>query len=149
MELLAQVQPLSASGLQIVIAGLVLLLGLAVGGAQLYNTFRRKPPIEAEFVAKTECGALRDGIGARIAKVEAAIGDAVCADEFRDLRTDVRTDIQNLRDRLENDFREVLEKLDEMKIEANTANERRASALHDRINQLGDRISRIEGGRKA
>lgn len=147
--LFAQVQPLSSSGLQVIIAGLVLLLGISVGAAQLYSVFRRKPPIEAEFVAKTECGGLRDAIYARIHKLEQESETTVSADDFREMRRELTVAVADIRSKIETDFRELFARLDEVRTDLNAQNERRASGLHDRINVLGERVSRVEGKVKA
>src|SRR6266446_2441742 len=79
--------------------------------------FVRKPPIEAEFVSKTE---------------------------FRMFRESVEREINGLRDKIDARFVSLGEKIEEMKGELLAAGERRAGSLHRRINELEAGLARVD-----
>ena len=79
--------------------------------------FVRKPPIEAEFVTKTE---------------------------FRTFRQDVERELNGLRDKIDARFLGLGEKIEEMKAELLGAGERRASSIHRRLNELEAGLARVD-----
>jgi hypothetical protein len=89
--------------------GSLILLGMKL--------FVRKPPIEAEFVSKTEFRAFRDG---------------------------VEREISSLRDKIDARFLNLGEKIDEMKSELLIAGERRDVSIHLRINELEAGLARVD-----
>jgi hypothetical protein len=89
--------------------GSLILLGMKL--------FVRKPPIEAEFVSKTEFRAFRDG---------------------------VERDLNSLRDKIDARFLNIGEKIDEMKSELLIAGERRDVPIHRRMNELEAGLARVD-----
>jgi hypothetical protein len=79
--------------------------------------FVRKPPIEAEFVSKTE---------------------------FRMFRESVEHELDGLRDKIDARFAGLGEKIEELKSELLTAGERRAGSIHRRINDLEAGLARVD-----
>ena len=79
--------------------------------------FVRKPPIEAEFVSKTE---------------------------FRMFRESVERELNGLRDKIDARFLILTEKIEEMKSELLVAGERRGSSIHRRINELEAGLARVD-----
>ena len=81
------------------------------------NLFIRKPPIEAEFVTKSE---------------------------FRIFRESVERELNGLRDKIDARFLSLGEKIEEMKGELLAAGERRGSSIHRRINELESGLARVD-----
>ena len=81
------------------------------------NLFVRKPPIEAEFVTKSE---------------------------FRVFRESVERELNGLRDKIDARFLSLGEKIEEMKGELLAAGERRGSSIHRRINELESGLARVD-----
>ena len=81
------------------------------------NLFVRKPPIEAEFVTKSE---------------------------FRIFRESVERELNGLRDKIDARFLSLGEKIEEMKGELLAAGERRGSSIHRRINELESGLARVD-----
>jgi hypothetical protein len=79
--------------------------------------FVRKPPIEAEFVSKSE---------------------------FRTFRECVERDLNGLRDKIDARFLCLGEKIEEMKSELLSAGERRGCSIHRRINELEAGLARVD-----
>jgi hypothetical protein len=77
----------------------------------------RKPPIEAEFVSKSE---------------------------FRLFRESVERELNGLRDRIDARFLSVIEKIEQLKTELLTDGERRSGALQQRLNQLEAGVARLD-----
>src|SRR5262245_12043468 len=81
------------------------------------NLLVRKPPIEAEFVTKSE---------------------------FRVFRESVERELNGLRDKIDACFLSLGEKIEEMKGELLVAGERRGSSIHRRINELESGLARVD-----
>jgi len=143
-ELLAQVQPLSQSGLHTIIAGVVLLLGIGATGVGIYTQLRRKPPLEAEFVSKNECLRNLAGSGERVTRLEDAFKRAVCTDEFRSFRSEIEMRLEHIRTASERDMREILDRISELQADVTTAAERRCQELHGRITRTDTAVARLE-----
>ena|SRR2546423_2830418 len=79
--------------------------------------FIRKPPIEAEFVTKSE---------------------------FRMFRETVERDMNGLRDKIDARFLSLGEKIEELKGELLSAGERRGNSIHRRINELKAGLARVD-----
>ena len=79
--------------------------------------FVRKPPIEAEFVSRTE---------------------------FRMFRDSVERDLNGLRDKIDARFLILSEKMEEMKTQLLIAGERRGDSIHRRITQLEAGLARVD-----
>lgn len=124
MEILAQVQPLSNSGLQIVIAGVVLLLTIAGAGVGIWSQLRRKPPIEAEFVSRVEW---RDSI-----------------DTTERHFSDVGAQVAELRRNAEATKVEIIDRINEMQSSLNVQNERRASEMWERLNGIRADVASVK-----
>ncbi len=79
--------------------------------------FIRRPPIEAEFVTKSE---------------------------FRIFRESVERELNGLRDKIDARFLSLGEKIEEMKSELLSAGERRGNSIHRRINELESGLARVD-----
>lgn len=79
--------------------------------------FRRKPPIHAEFVTK---------------------------EEFTGFKAEVRSELATINKASNQNAKDILQKLDEVRTEISTAGERRAIAIHNRINELQDSVARVD-----
>ena len=96
-----------------------LISGVAVVSiaALIMKVFVRKPPIEAEFVSRTE---------------------------FRMFREGVERELYGLRDRIDARFLSVVEKMEQMKAELLAEGERRAGAIQQRLNEMEAGLARVD-----
>lgn len=117
MLILAEAAPPSPAS----VGNLVLILGtlvqILVGICVAIGTFRRTPPADQHFATKEELG---------------------------ELKGEVRGSLSNLRTEIKNDFRDLGLKVDDMGKDLSAQSERRATAYHERINELDSRLSRAE-----
>lgn len=60
----------------------------------------------------------------------------VSKEEFNEFKNAVHIDLRLMRHEMNNDARRLLDKLDEVKTDLNSAGERRIIALHDRLNEI-------------
>jgi len=136
MLLVAALPTLTRGELGTVLIELFCLLGAAYWVIRIWHLVRRQPPIEAVFASK------RDLERCQEAWRKEAVG-GVQKDVFSEFRRDMREAIQALRAKMEADKEQVLTKIDEMRIEMQQTSDRRAVAVHNRINDLQDRTARL------
>ena len=79
--------------------------------------FARKPPAEPDFASQSE---------------------------FRLLRQNVERDLGGLRDRLDERFERLSEKIEQAKSDLLTAGDQRGRSIHERINQLEAGLARVD-----
>lgn len=142
--IIAQVAPLAPAGLHTLIAGLVLLLticGLAVG---IWAQFRRKPPIEAEFVSKIECQREHDNALARIASLEESMREVPRIEDFHAFREHVDLALESVRRVAEQNKLEIVDRIGDLSAAISVSAERRASELHDRVTAVQTAVARVE-----
>lgn len=103
------------------VTGLASLAALVVAGVTL---FRRNPPVDATFATKAELEKVRQEIATE--------------------RLDHKGEIASLRAKIDDDFKDLSEKLTEQFTELNTSSERRSAELHKRITQLATGLARVD-----
>lgn len=118
---LAQLHP-NANEIGLWLACAATVLGIV---AIIKTVFIRKPPIEAEFVRRVECKEIHSGTAFALAEIKK---------EIRDLEVSVRTEIRSLAKDFDVSLRDF-----------NLLNERRSGDLHKRINEVVERVSKLEG----
>jgi hypothetical protein len=96
---------------------LLAMAALAAIALLLKNLFVRKPPIEAEFVSRAEC------------KQHHA--------EMEQDMDDIRKELRALREFM-------AQKIEGIRVDMEISNERRASVLHTRINDLATSLARVD-----
>jgi hypothetical protein len=141
---IAQVAPLSQSGLHTVIAGVILILTICGAGVGIWSQLRRKPPIEAEFQNKTDCLRNHAHIDQRLTNIEREMKLGVTSLEFGKFREGMDGVVERIRAANERDMREILDRINELHIDINSSAERRASEMYARINVIDNRVSRVE-----
>jgi hypothetical protein len=96
-----------------------LLCALAVGTivATIIKLFVRKTALETEFVTK---------------------------EEFRIFRAAVERDLGGLRDRIDSRHLAILEALDKLRVDLMADAERRAVAIHNRLNEAEATLARVD-----
>jgi hypothetical protein len=96
-----------------------LLCAVAVAGAVALSMklFVRRPSLEAEFVTK---------------------------EEFRSFRASVEQDLNGLRDRIDSRHVAVIQSLEQVKGALLADGERRAAALHVRLNEMEAGLARVD-----
>jgi hypothetical protein len=116
-----------------------LLAAAALGGMALLvkNLFIRKPPIEAEFVTKTELKEHHTLCAPRLASLER---EYLRREEFLEFKAEMRGLIVDFNRRVDS----VVYKIDEMKSEILVTDERRAVLLHERLNKLEATLNRVD-----
>ena len=143
-QMLSQVAPLSQSGLHTVIAGVILILTICGAGVGIWSQLRRKPPIEAEFVAKADCLRNHAHIDQRLISIERELKAGVTSVEFNEMRKAIDSRLDIMRTSAERDMREILDRINELHIDTNASAERRAGEMYARINVIDNRVSRVE-----
>lgn len=121
---------LDAPGFALVAIAVTVTLGLIIGGAILYATLRRTPPIETEIDSK-----IKAAITSLEEKFEERIGGL--STEVHRLNSERRTTIGRLFDKLETLRSETDEKL-----------ERQQSTMAKGFEDMNRALGRIEGGLK-
>lgn len=123
---------------------LLILLSGAVSVVNVFVALRRKPPIEAEFVSKTDCekfrGALDDSSGA----MSESISGMVTRVEFTGWQSRMDSQMGQMRDHIDSVGTRLTEKLDEVKTDLGSMDERRAIQIHNRLNFIEASVARID-----
>jgi hypothetical protein len=96
-----------------------LLAAAAIGYIVLIGKklFVRKPPIEVDFVMKTE---------------------------FHQFKTDTAAQIQKIENKMDTTFLRLADKLEDVKTEILTHGERRGASIHERLNEVESAVARID-----
>lgn len=79
--------------------------------------FRRKPPLEVDFVMKSEFNEFKGAVERRVGKLE---------------------------EKMDTAFLRLGDKLDDMKGEIMASGERRGATIHERINQIEGQVARVD-----
>ena len=114
MKMLMQIPAPPSGAIETWLLSAVAVVSIA---AVMMKVFIRKPPIEAEFVSWAE---------------------------FRRFREGVERELYALRDRIDARFLNVVEKMDQVKIELLAEGERRAGTLHQRLNDMESGLARVD-----
>jgi hypothetical protein len=105
------------------------------------DTFVRKPPIEAEFTSQTEFRKHKEACGPKIDRIEK---EFLPRHEFVEFKREIRAELIGINGQIRCTTEVIGEKLDVMKTDLMAAGERRASAMHERINDVAEMVNRVD-----
>lgn len=111
---------------------------------QIVNSFRRRPPIEAEFATKEEVRRVTDHLTCEFSRLREASSGGVTRGEFEQFRAQVTGQIGEIRGRIDAQTEKISEKIDGLRQDLLADSERKSLRVHERIDELEREAARLD-----